>query len=400
MVINEKELLTLKLIFRKFQELKSLTKLETYLMNNNIKTRKGTYYSLFALRWILTNPVYVQNDEKALEYFKEKKIHVYAEEDNRNKFDGSYGFLTYHKTSGNKNLPKEEWILAVGLHPGIIPSTEWIAVQMLLEKNADKRYRAAGYTQKQTIVSGLIRCKHCGSLMRPRNMGTRKSDNSVNYRYYCVLKEKSRCQKCNAKNVSGEELDKKIVDIIKSTFVPNSAIYEELKNMTFSKKGDTYNDELEILEKQYNQKQDEINKIVEKLTYIDIDLMDMINTNLKKLKQEKEDLEKKIQNIKSGSISNTTNNNNEVKTAKNILKILDNSFKTFDMYDLKTKRDLVKIFIESIYGEGDDVEINFLNTKLDETTKTLFVPSITKVNDFFLDTNLPPDKVGKITFKK
>ena len=169
-------------------------------MNNNIKTRKGTYYSLFALRWILTNPVYVQNDEKALEYFKEKKIHVYAEEDNRNKFDGSYGFLTYHKTSGNKNLPKEEWILAVGLHPGIIPSTEWIAVQMLLEKNADKRYRAAGYTQKQTIVSGLIRCKHCGSLMRPRNMGTRKSDNSVNYRYYCVLKEKSRWGRVRQKN--------------------------------------------------------------------------------------------------------------------------------------------------------------------------------------------------------
>lgn len=60
LILNEKEIPIVKLIFSKYHELKSLTKLETYLMNENIKTRKGAYYSMFALKWILTNPVYAR----------------------------------------------------------------------------------------------------------------------------------------------------------------------------------------------------------------------------------------------------------------------------------------------------------------------------------------------------
>lgn len=394
LIINEKELKDFKLIFQKIQELKSLTLLESYLMNHNIKTRKGAYYSIFALKWILTNPVYVQNDEYVLEYFKEKGIKVYCEDDDRNKFDGKYGFLTYNKTSGRKNLPVEEWVIAVGLHPGIVSGKEWVAVQTLLEKNSDKRYRAAGYPKKQSIVSGLIHCKHCGSYMRPRNMDKRRTDGTVNYRYCCQLKEKSRGQKCNSKNVAGERLDNKIIDIIKETFVPNSEIYKELKKLSLKKETKTINEELEILEKEYNEKQEEIDKIIKKLQYIDVDLIDVININLRKLKDEQVKLKQQIEELKK-----TRKNSSdilEMKTAKDLIEIIDNSFKLFDLYDLKTKRDITNLFIESIYGEGENIEINFLNTKIDESKKKLFVPTSIKV-DNFLDANLPTDSTCKIT---
>ena len=58
--LNDKELPVLKLIYSKYRELKSLTKLETYLINNDVKTRKGANYSKFALKLILTNPVYAR----------------------------------------------------------------------------------------------------------------------------------------------------------------------------------------------------------------------------------------------------------------------------------------------------------------------------------------------------
>lgn len=102
LVINDKEIKTVLLIFSKMMEFKSLTKLETYLINNNIKTRKGAYFSLFALRGILTNPVYAKNDSDTIDYFKQRGIYVYAENDGRANFDGKYGFLTYNKTSRKK----------------------------------------------------------------------------------------------------------------------------------------------------------------------------------------------------------------------------------------------------------------------------------------------------------
>lgn len=399
LVIEPKEMDTLKFIFAKYHELKSLTKLETYLMNNNFKTKKGKYYSLFSLKWILTNPVYAQNDEYVLNYYKEKGIEIYSENDDRANFDGKYGFLTYHKTSGKDNIPMKDWIIAVGLHPGIIPGKIWVATQNLLEKNADKSYRAIGYPKKDSIVSGLIRCKNCGSYMRPKNVDKRRADGTVNYVYCCNLKEKSKSHKCNCKNVSGEKLDKKIIDVIKEIFVPNSEIYNELKKLTLSNSKSTIGDDINILTKEVEKKQQDIDNIIDKLRYIDVDLIDTINTNLRKLKDEKLELENRIKELKKNQ-SVPTANNLEKKNTKNIIKIIDNSFKIFDQYDLKTKRDIARIFIESIKGEGNHVTINFLNTKIDETQKKLFISSFRENSENFLSQNQLTERAREITSKK
>ncbi len=77
-----------------------------------------------------------KNDEDIMKYFDSQNIYIYCENDDRNKYDGKYGFLTYNKTSGNssKERPMQEWIIAVGLHEGIIAGKEWVAVQTLIEK--------------------------------------------------------------------------------------------------------------------------------------------------------------------------------------------------------------------------------------------------------------------------
>lgn len=393
LVVNDEELKTVLLIYSKFMELKSMSKLVTYLMNNDIKTRKGVYFGINAIRKILTNPVYAKNDEDTMEYFSSKNIYIYCEDDDRNKYDGKYGFLTYNKTSGyaGKEKPIQEWIIAIGLHKGIIDGKDWVAVQMLIEKNADKKYRAALSVKTNTLATGLLRCKHCNSLMRAKNMGRAYKDGSINYRYCCTLKEKSRGHKCQSLNV-GNEIDNKILEILKTTFVPNTEVYEELKKMATTKTTDNSNSELEFLQNAYNKNLEETEKLVEKLQYIDIDLMDMVNCKLRELKEQKQSLENQIGNIKNrGRIKDTS----EMQTAKDLLKVIDNSFDIFHTFDLKTKRDIVGLFIERMYGDGENIEIYLLNTKMNDSSKKFFIPTIAKTENSF-NNCLSSDKVSKV----
>ena len=360
LIIHNEEIKILLLIYHKYLKLKSLSKLETYLMQNNIKTRKGVYYSIFTLKWILTNPCYAKNDEDTVEYFNNKNIHLYVENDDRNKFDGQYGFLTFNKSSNKKANPISKWIIAVGLHKGVIEGKKWVEVQYLLEKNSSKSYRAISNPKKQTLVTGLIKCKECGSNMRPRNMGDRRKDGTVLYSYYCELKEKSRMQKCKGKNINGEEIDTRIVELIKNTFVPNSEIYKALKDMTII--NTSYEkEELEILQDNYEKNNIEIERMVEKMKYIDIDLMDMINNNLHRLKKKKLELEEKMSKFSNKSVKIKCNKTTEI--VKDILTIINNSFNAFECFDLKTKRDIIGIFVKSITGNGDNVTVDLLNTK-------------------------------------
>lgn len=373
LIVNKKEVSIVKLIFLKYQELKSLTKLETFLIDNDIKTRKGAYYSITALKGILSNPVYAKNDKDILQYYKNKGIHIYCENDRRNEFDGKYGFLTFNKTSKKKQKPVKDWIIAVGLQEGLIPGKEWIAVQMLLEKNTNKCYRAIDHTKKQSIVSGLIKCSICGSDMRPRNMEKKKADGSVNYRYCCKLKEKSKGQKCKGLNVNGEILDKKIIHIIKETYVPNLKIYNELQKMSIQETN--AHTELDVLEKSYQKNEEEIQNLVEKMKYIDIDLLEIVNHNLRKLKKKKEALTSKINLLQN---SHKEDSNLKITTHQDILNIINNSFDIFDTLDLKIKRDITRLFIENIFGNGEEVEIDFSTIPIEETNKKILSTLIQK----------------------
>ena len=73
-------------------------------------------FTRFAIRGILTNPVYTIADETAYQYLKESNVDLFAE---CAKFDGKYGTMTYNRTPAhpgktNQIRPTEEWIVAVG----------------------------------------------------------------------------------------------------------------------------------------------------------------------------------------------------------------------------------------------------------------------------------------------
>ncbi len=198
-----------KLIYYKYLELGSLTKLETYLMNNNYHTRSKKLYGRYTLKAILTNPVYCVADEDIYNYLLENGFGIYTE---HVMFDGSRGLIAYNKFNCK---PKEQrinnakdWIIAVGGHEGIINSETWIKVQKRISSNSEK-----GYRYPKTIgalLSGIVRCGNCGSFMRPKG-GRKTTNGEKRYYYQCECKEKSRGNLCQMPNISGNTLDRLVI---------------------------------------------------------------------------------------------------------------------------------------------------------------------------------------------
>ena len=148
------EIQLVKTIFEVFMETGSLSKTDQYLLEHRCVTKRGKQFTRFAIRGILTNPVYMIADETAYQYLKENNVDLFAE---RSEFDGEHGVMAYNRTlqrpgKANQIRPMEEWIVAVGKHPGIIAGSDWVRVQAMLDVNKSKSYRKA----KELLDGGII----------------------------------------------------------------------------------------------------------------------------------------------------------------------------------------------------------------------------------------------------
>lgn len=364
LVAVDDELELIQSIGYKFLELKSLTKLESYFVKNKIVTKNNIDFSVSTLRRILVNPVYAPNDQDVLEYFKSKGVTIYAEGDRAN-FDGKYGLLGYGKKDGKKDNDVKDWIVSVGLHPpafkeGLI----WVRIQELLEKNKEKRYRAD--CKHDFLFSGILRCSECGSYMRP------KVAQGKRFYYTCELKEKSRGTRCNSKNIRGLALDKLMVQKLEEIFVPTSELYQELSKLTIKKDRVDADTKADDIKKKLKINAESIKNLIDKLKYMDVEVVDLINEELKRLKQEKKQLEDELAQLEQSKQSEISFQNEESKTASLILDILDNCLKTFEYLDIKSKKDVLRILIEDMRGNGQNVDVKILNTKISQNDKRLF----------------------------
>ena len=163
----ESEGMLIEMLFEKYRSFQSLTMMETYLLNNDIKTKNNKRFTRFALLAIFENIVYAKNDIDMYNYLTEKEIEIYAKKED---FDGQYGMIAYNKTKqvkhkANQKNDMKDWIVSVGKHPGYISGKYWIEVQEIIARNSQKRYRRP--RKNKSILSGILKCK-CNSYMRPK----------------------------------------------------------------------------------------------------------------------------------------------------------------------------------------------------------------------------------------
>lgn len=257
-----------------------------------------------------------------------------------------------------------------GKHKGFITGKDWINVQKLLNINKVKSYRKP---QKNTaLLTGIIRCRKCGSIMRPRLLTNRFDEEGKQKNIYsCTLKERSRGKKCKGKNIDGNKLDKLLLEEIKKLTAPNEKICEELKKIS-STKIDIVNkdDEYIGLKARYDKNQKNLDNLIQRIKYVDIEIIDEINKEIKKIKKENEKLEKRLSEYKSQEKVNQL----EIDVSKIVLEIIEKYFEAFETLDIVEKKNLLRLIVDNVVGNGDTVEINLLSQSPDNFFNTTLLP--------------------------
>lgn len=356
-VFEEAEII--KLIWNKMCELKSLSKLEVYLLQKGIKTRNGNNFTRFSLITILKNPVYVVADNKIKDFFEKMNVTIY--ETDIEKCNGINGLLAYNKreelmgkTKSYKDIT--EWIIAVGKHQGIIPSKQFIKVWNLIENNKDKRCRVP--RQNTSILSGIIRCKHCGNYMRPRLRNTVTIDNKRNFSYLCVLKEKSRKRLCKCKNINGIETDMIVIEKISELKLPTNMLINKIKLLINNKekKSDKRINELQTLNTILSRNKRKVEALIDKMAIIDGELIADITAQIKSIKSKNLEIEKRI--IELSKETEKEIDKDEVTVLA--LNIINKYMSSFDSLNIVDKRLMIKSLVNTIESDGENIYINYM----------------------------------------
>lgn len=359
LTINEADLLTVRYLFQTFLEEQSLSKLESILLVNGIKTRQGKEYHIITIRDILTNPVYCTADETSFQYFSDLGCQVFAEQQELN---GQSGFISYGKTSSgrykSKDNPMSDWIIAVGKHQGIIESKDWIQVQRLLETNKKKGEHFRKVQNPYCLLSGLLYCK-CGAPMRPKNYPETRlhTDGKRSFAYLCSCKEKSHGKLCNVPNVHGNTLDEVIAHELISYLKPDSQvnhILSELKERLKDEKGDCTS-EADLFKLQLKDKKYQIQQLLEKLSKPGVSdtIFNYINEQITALDKECKEIESKI-----------SSNDNVLVTNSDIdeqVEIIMGQLKDFSLLyqnlTITEKRDFMKLILDRVVWDGENAHI-------------------------------------------
>lgn len=351
----------IKLIWNKMSELKGLGKLESYLLQQGIKTRNGNNFTRFSLVTILKNPVYAIADEKIKHFFEKMNVTIYESE--KIKCDGKHGLIAYNKREemiGRTKTYKDvsEWIIAVGKHDGIISSKQFIQVWILIENNKDKRCRPP--QQNTSILSGIIKCKYCGSYMRPRLRNSVAPNGERNFSYLCELKDNSRKQLCKCKNINGIEIDKLVIKKIKELALPISDFMKKLKLIADGKEKETTKkqNELQTLNATLTRNKMKIESLIDRMAIIDTELISDVALQVKDLKSKNIEMEKRVTEL--------TKEGNREMDQKEItslaLDMINKYMNAFDTLDIVDKRIMIKLLVSSVEADGEHVYINYIGS--------------------------------------
>ena len=355
LITIEHEISTVKLIYDKFLEFNSLTQLETYLINTNIKTKNNKSYSRFTLRNILSNPVYAIADSLLFHYFEELGCQIYNPNPD---YTHQYGIMAYNRTKQVKGRSTKlrdysEWIIAIGQHQGIINSEDWIKVQNMITANKDKSFRKVKSTS--ALLSGLLICKNCGSYMRPKN-GRINKDGKQSFYYVCELKEKSNGEKCTMNNLNGLKVDKMVIEQIKQMQSSNSGLLTKLAQdkKKLNAVEDTQLAEKEHLQNLIDKNKKEIDNYIKKLALIDDDdITAVVINNVKKLKEENRSLENKLSDLNQ-NVHLTLANDTTLNYIAQKLTLFGDEIVSFEV---TKQRSYLGTIIEKMEWDGNNVEV-------------------------------------------
>ena len=350
-------------IFKMFLENNSMSKTETWLIQNGYKTKNGRLFTRFAIRNILTNPVYMMADEAAYKYLTDNGVDLFAEKAD---FDGASGMMVYNRTvqkAGKAHVfrPMEEWIVAVGKHTGLISGEQWVLTQKRLGQNTNKSYRKP--RSNVALLSGLLRCT-CGDYMRPKMSQRKNAEGELIYSYLCGMKEKSRSHSCNMKNPNGNMLDKAICEEIKKLGSEGSDFMSQIEKGQRQLEGNRteYGDTLEALKAEFAENEKEIGNLVGTLAKVTGGTAEnYILKQIDEMHEKGSALKNRIAELE-GLMETHTLSDIEFDVVRDVLA---NFRLTLDQMGVERKREAIRAFVKRIVWDGKNVHVYIFGSNSD-----------------------------------
>ena len=190
--VDDNSISTVKYIYDNFLKFKSLTQVRNLALKNKILGPKGNTLDISTISNILRNPIYVKSSSDVVDFLKSENIDVFGIPDNKS------GFVTYGKNSNIFDKP----ISTVSKHPGIIDGDMWLKVQSILKENENKAPRQG--TGRTALLSGILKCKICGSNMRISYKKSKPTNKESSY-YICGKKKSHGKIACSCSNLSARD---------------------------------------------------------------------------------------------------------------------------------------------------------------------------------------------------
>lgn len=360
----EKELVVM--IFDKFMETGSLTKTDEYLLTNKIVTKNGNSFSRFAIKGILTNPVYLVADEDAYGYLNDNGISLFC---GKESFNGKNGVMVYNRTlqrrgKANQIRPTNEWIAAVGKHEGFIPSAKWIRVQKLLENNRSKNYKKP--RSSVALLSGVLRCANCGAYMRPKATRRFNAAGDPIYTYLCNTKERSHGEICAVKNVNGNALDEVVIGVIKRLGENKEELIKQLQAVRtrLLSESSRHDDSITSVKIKIVEEEQKVASLALSLAKAEGSVAEKYTIDLiEKSHEQIEMLNERLTALKSMA------KQDELDDAEfdNVKRTLINFNQNIDSYSVEEKRAAIKMLLSKITWDGQTVRMYFFNRENEES---------------------------------
>ena len=344
----KEEIELVKFIFNKYLELKSLSKVQKYMLSNYIKTKNGNEWSRNGLKIILTNPVYVRVDEDVLSYYKTQGINVSGNADNH------HGILIYSKRSGRvgRNKDPKEWIYAISSHEGIIDSSDWLRVQKQISINKDKA-PALG-SSGIALLSGLIRCSKCGKPMRVAYGKQYADKNIIRFYYVCSFKTDSGKTRCTSRNINGIDLDTLIIDKLKEMSIDKSSLINELQKYKSELENSTENTEFKNTMHSIKQNNNMLSNLLHNVSMTtEKEMVELLFERIAALKEYNKNFEKKLEHLKEETECQSTT----IHSCDAFMKLIKNFSLVADIATVKEKRALLSSIVEKVFVDGDSGKV-------------------------------------------
>lgn len=349
---NPSEIDTVKLIYEKYLELQSVSGVSKYLIEKQIKSRNGKFFSLLGIKDILSNPVYCIADEEARNYFISKESDVCFDQ---SECSNQYGLLSYNKRDYTRKqsprLDESEWIIAIGKHRGIIRGADWVMIQKKLAENKIANKKAIKPHNDYSLLSGLIICKKCNSRMFAKQRHNRANS----FDYICSSKLKGGKKLCASQNLNGQETDDLVCDYLLDYMNENSGIRQLFDRLKKKIQEEDKQDPLKLIDLKITQLEEEINGYI-----VACSKPNLSDSFIQNISAKVSDLDSRLKELKEQKAA-LVNNQENVMDDELQLDVISRSLsyfkENFQNLTVPERRELIRLLVDKIEWDGEELNI-------------------------------------------